>query len=373
MDYLEELEGFLRKEQIYFKNLEVILFVLRDLQFIDDVALSVLLKASKLKKIWISQAKQESYDIFKTKWVQKVRKNSSELTTVFSNFKKNLKNEQACNIDTYQRLVSHKIVSEFLTGGRKKREFLLKILLDDKVLNLDQVRFIKKHVNGKVNNWSLTLKNYSKKLKHLKVGRKNNYYNLFSGMKTKEKRVFRSQRIKLFESFTALQIRRMAKLMKESFIDNIVASTVLVSFLNKESEIIKERIVSSPSHIFRCQLKLLEKDRDQLKKGFLFKRSGEITYNSLLMALFEFGLVDPEKYEKRKIGNVSDKLYGIKSRYDYGGGLDFSQKVFSPLVTVSLGSLGFIVYNTIFAFLKADKQLKRQNENLEWGCFKNNL
>lgn len=327
---------------------ETILLTLRELNVIDDIALSILLKSVNLKNF----KKRPTYS-------EKTFKNYDEekkknLLRLFSTFSKKVE-RGACSIVEYKSLYS-----ELRNKEKKLKKSELKANLDfalnSKAITQSDYELLERFRKSKVEEWSLLLSDYIKKKNQLRVQYPTNTDDISSSFVTqKMKKTKMSYRMRLYQSYDQFQIVLMADVIKKlrRRIDSDRAEILIFPVDAQEDT---EIIPLDPMERFRLAIKLLNREMNDLSINTFFENRRP-SYTDLIVAAYELGIIAASEVDEvaslEEIWNPK-KTFWEKAQFWVTSVLTVSAVIIPP-------PYGFIPTLAIVA-IQASNQAKKKPE-----------
>jgi hypothetical protein len=262
-------------------ELKDFLYQVRDLNLMDDIVLSILLEANKIKNqsVFVNEDLNDTY-------LDLTDEQESKIKQLIISFEKRFLKE-TCFDEAYKNFYQ-----ELLKVKKDLSSFQLAILLQQLLLEnrisdslftqLEQARIQDLHIN------SLTLSSYLKKKQSLRLQyplRDSNEKSNFVSSKTKRSKV--SRRHKLFEQYNDLQIILMGNVIKKL---RARLESPKVEILVYDQASVSETIVLEPMERFRFAIKILRKEMAQLSLNTYFAGRAP-SYEDLMTASYELGII----------------------------------------------------------------------------------
>ncbi len=259
---------------------ESLVYVIRDLNIIDDIALDIILKRNKIKY-------EKSFPSLKNGSI-----NKNNIREGYLKFKKQVMDGR-CSENAYSSLVGFLNDKGYTKNGHLKAANSVAKKMG--YITKNEYKVLESFRRAKVHHWPLTLKDYSRNLSALR--RQIDLYGYEEGnFVTKEnKKAKMSLRQYLYSNYDYLQILMMGDLVEkmrkrlESF-----DISILIRYADDEQT---EVIPLEPTERFRFVLKLLRKELAQINSSNIFEFS-KANYAVVITASYEVGSVSAVELEE---------------------------------------------------------------------------
>ncbi len=310
-----------------FDAYEGVLLYLRSKDEIDDVSLKILLDARKVSTTTIDLPKAEA-NLRKPSDKVKLALMVKSVGTFREKFLKN-----ACYDEAYRNLVQ-----EIRKAGEVsdvEMEGLFVEAAKRKVINTETYLMLERARVGEVASNSLSLKSYFQKMQSLRLHKPLRDATERSDFVTeKVSKMKVSHRIRLYESYSDLQIMLMADVVKR-LRTRLEAKKVTITIFGEEEEI--ETITLEPMERFRLAIKLLRKEMTLLATNTYFNgRSPD--YMDLITASYETSLIPA--VELKELGGLQEIWNPAKTFWEKAS---VWIRTFSSVATVAIPApYGFI-------------------------------
>lgn len=333
-----------------FKGHEIntVLLALRELNVVDDLSLSILLKSASIKKF--KNRAKSGQKTFR-EYDEEKKKN---LLRLFSSFSKKVE-RGACSLIEYKSLYS-----ELRNKEKKFKRSEFKSSIDfaykSKAISQADYEIIERFRRAKVEEWNLLLGDYVKKKNQLRIQYPSTSDDLSSSFVTQKlKKSKMSYRMRLYQSYDQFQIALMADVIKKlkRRVDSDRAE-ILIFPLDQQEE--AEVIPLDPMERFRLAIKLLNREMDELSINTFFENR-KPSYSDLIVAAYEIGIIPASEVDEvaslEEIWNPN-KTFWEKAQFWVTSVLSVSAVIIPP-------PYGFIPTLAIVA-IQASNQAKKKPE-----------
>lgn len=276
----------LRERNPKFKELNGAILHLRHENEIDDVVAKVLMDANNTMNESVYYPKNDEHLFYPSE------KTLTESLAIIKNFDKKLK--MSCFDEAYRTLYGDLLrVDKHLKSSNIEAIFVS--ALEQKIITRDTYNLLEKARASELEQGSLTLLNYHRKIKNLRTQyplRDPEERSKFVTNKVNKLKL--SHRQKLLENYSDLQIILMANIIKK-LRTRIEAPKAEILIYDRNQGV--ETITLEPMERFRLAIKLLRKEMSLLALNTFFAgRSPD--YMDLMTAAFETGIIPASELEE---------------------------------------------------------------------------